>query len=619
MKSLVKWSALAVAVVVACTVPELGDEPRECADGVEPPCLDGYVCVNDYCVKADAGTSDAGTPPLWLELLPAPASPKGGAEFRYTDPVEPEARHLDRPATVRIRSDLEGLDAGTLTVRVRGTDGRDEPYAQFHPCDAGLFCREVEVPLWSRPLAAFRGTFVVTASILDATGDAGTASLDIPVTRWKWSFDGDAGVIQTSPAIGAGGTVYFGTSGTANNIGKVFSLSPEGTVRWSRAVGQVTTGPAVGAFANGGERVYVGVDAIRVHGAYTKVLMALPGDGGTPSYGCPRDVGDSYATPLALTTTQMSTDTTALETVVTQVELPNASGKNAASLVSFRPDDPGANRCLSLPSTADSPPVFGGMVVHGTNVYATGEPGILGFRFASNAWQSISATRSSRDWEMSGLALSGNGAQVVSVGASFDAGQSALVSSLATDGATSTEFLPARSGPPIRDLVLGGTAGSEIVYFGHDVAGGALTAVRLADMTKLTDAPDASVIPNAPVLGASGMLYTASGPQARGAEVVAWKASSLERLWKSDSVAPVAGWQSSREVYSSPSPALDCARTDGGVARAEQLGTLYVPGNNGVLYAVIVDSRGLDTDAPWPRFQHDARNTGNTATPLTCP
>jgi hypothetical protein len=36
----------------------------------------------------------------------------------------------------------------------------------------------------------------------------------------------------------------------------------------------------------------------------------------------------------------------------------------------------------------------------------------------------------------------------------------------------------------------------------------------------------------------------------------------------------------------------------------------------------IVDSRGIDTNAPWPKYQHDLRNTGNSTTPMVefvCP
>ncbi|PTL82899.1 hypothetical protein DAT35_12760 [Vitiosangium sp. GDMCC 1.1324] len=64
------------------------------------------------------------------------------------------------------------------------------------------------------------------------------------------------------------------------------------------------------------------------------------------------------------------------------------------------------------------------------------------------------------------------------------------------------------------------------------------------------------------------------------------------------------------------SPALDCARDAAGAARAENLGALYVA-EGGKLYAFVVDSPGLDSSAPWPKYQHDSRNTGNPDTPIS--
>lgn len=70
--------------------------------------------------------------------------------------------------------------------------------------------------------------------------------------------------------------------------------------------------------------------------------------------------------------------------------------------------------------------------------------------------------------------------------------------------------------------------------------------------------------------------------------------------------------------------ALDCTREDGGVR----------PGGPGVLYtttsvststfveAIVVDSPGIDSAAPWPMETHDPRNTSNLTTPLSefaCP
>jgi len=64
---------------------------------------------------------------------------------------------------------------------------------------------------------------------------------------------------------------------------------------------------------------------------------------------------------------------------------------------------------------------------------------------------------------------------------------------------------------------------------------------------------------------------------------------------------------------------MDCAR-DSGVAAGSATGPLYVGTTGGSLYALVVDSPGLDSTAPWPKYQHDVRNTGNPTTPIqSCP
>jgi hypothetical protein len=70
------------------------------------------------------------------------------------------------------------------------------------------------------------------------------------------------------------------------------------------------------------------------------------------------------------------------------------------------------------------------------------------------------------------------------------------------------------------------------------------------------------------------------------------------------------------------SATIDCARDAAGSKLAGRPGVLYVGSNSGKLYAFVVDSRGIDTTAPWPKYQHDPRNTGNADTALSefaCP
>jgi hypothetical protein len=66
----------------------------------------------------------------------------------------------------------------------------------------------------------------------------------------------------------------------------------------------------------------------------------------------------------------------------------------------------------------------------------------------------------------------------------------------------------------------------------------------------------------------------------------------------------------------SASLTLDCNRRQ----PASQSGILYIATESGWLVSYIVDSKGLDATAPWPKYQRDARNTANLAGPaIGCP
>jgi hypothetical protein len=73
--------------------------------------------------------------------------------------------------------------------------------------------------------------------------------------------------------------------------------------------------------------------------------------------------------------------------------------------------------------------------------------------------------------------------------------------------------------------------------------------------------------------------------------------------------------------------ALDAYRPAAGGAKncGKPLGTLYVmtkTGSTATLRAILVDSKGLDGTAPWPKYQKDNANTGNSGSSLadwTCP
>jgi hypothetical protein len=127
-----------------------------------------------------------------------------------------------------------------------------------------------------------------------------------------------------------------------------------------------------------------------------------------------------------------------------------------------------------------------------------------------------------------------------------------------------------------------------------------LLRVKLGNSSTASTLAVAGVVQSVPLLGNDGTVYVGalSGElQARKGDMsLAWSITALGTL--------------------ESSPTLDCGRDAGGAKLAARPGVLYVGSSLGTLYAFVVDSRGIDTTAPWPKHQHDPRNTGNADTPL---
>jgi hypothetical protein len=105
-----------------------------------------------------------------------------------------------------------------------------------------------------------------------------------------------------------------------------------------------------------------------------------------------------------------------------------------------------------------------------------------------------------------------------------------------------------------------------------------------------------------PVLGEGGLLYNVDG---RG------KLSVLRQTFAPDAGAlwevPMPGLVGSNTT--SAGATLDCNRTRPGT----QTGILYITTESGWVVSYIVDSKGLDPTAPWPKYARDSRNTGNVS------
>ena len=533
-----------------------------------------------------------------LSLTVTSATPMAAAGgFIYADPVTPEAWRRDQTASVRIESNALDLDPASVTVVVHGANGGSDltglSPVPVTPCMAA-YCASVEVPLWKPGLLAFRGDFAVEVTAKDTGGQQGSAMATIPVTRWKWSFTAGTGGLS-SPAIGQMGTVYFGTN---ESSGKVFAVAPEGMEKWENPLGAVMGSPAVGAYnsSTGVERVYVGA----TNGSSGSALYAL-GAGGTAASANQCTSGE-VSTAIAVLTTKRPEESSPLETAFVL--------DDDGFLVGLRPGAVGARNCaLSSLSASGSRP-GASTIAKGSDVYfMDSTTKVQGYSFSGTNWASKSGyTAPSINATVTGLGFSSTGFVVGAAGVTGTGTHMGGVFAFsATDGTGLWKNPDSFSGEPVRNMSI---AGGNAVIYGRDAAGSVLTSVALMSNVIQTST-NTTGIAGAPVLGASNILYTASSVGTSGVgEVTAWRADTLAPLWKlSDSVGVVTS-----------SPTIDCARDTAGAITPATYGVLYVPSTNGKLYALVVDSPGLDTTAPWPKYQHDARNTGNPDTALTaCP
>jgi hypothetical protein len=543
------------------------------------------------------------TGPSFVVLVPPGNAgvPDGG--FTYADPMAVAAWRRDQTVTVRVESDSADLDPSSLSVLVRGHAGGTNleglSLAQVSPCAGKAFCGTVDVPLWLPGLPAFRGNFAIEVTARDRVGNEVTRTNNIPVSRWKWSFNGAAGPIRASPAIGQSGTVYLGTS---DSNGKVFALAPDGTKIWEVQLGSVQGSPAVGEFSAGSERVYVGVN----NSSGAGVLYAL-GANGSISGRCPGAGIESGAisTAAAILNTKLDVEATPVETAV-------ALG-NGDALLALRPGATGSRQCSTVP-LAGSAQQGASVIAKGTDVYFGAQDTdakVQSYRFAGTGLAAKSGfTAPVIGTVVTGLGFS-SGDRIVGAAGLPVTGSGGIFSFIETDGSGLQKNPGSFTGaPPVRNMSIGT---GDVLFYGREVAGGGeLIAIDLLATQSRASAPNAGSFVGAPVLGASNTFYTAatSGPSPGIGEVSAWSTGSLNMVWKlNDSVG-----------RAEASPSLDCSRNLDGTAASVPHGVLYVPSIDGKLYAFVVDSRGLDTSAPWPKYQHDSRNTGNPATPITsCP
>lgn len=534
------------------------------------------------------------------------------ADQRDPTPGYEGAFRRDEPVLVTISAN-EPVNNVALTVvgiGPGGIPGQSQPSVavqQEGTCaGAPTFCGAVTVNLSLPEMSAVRGNMEFQVVGQDTAGNSGSSTASLAVTRVKWAFDG-LNPIKASPAVGDKGVVYFGTAATA---GKVFAIEPSGRKRWEVDVETVEGSPSVGSSANGTEFVYVASNFSNTTESGVKLrAIASSMAGADVRITCTQSVNIGAAPRVvsAAAVTQTVGTTTPVETGLFMLT-------NYGSSIGLRPSTPGASTLECVPSlssgrTMPSPIDNGSLVATDAAefVYPTNTRRVVKYTFGNSAAAWVATPGGEGGQQVAGLAflndkIMGGGGNLFDQGGVFQvpygaSGTTVMDVLVGTENGRINQFIADENGRLFYGREFADNSNNPAMELArYDLAGPDVRSVL-----------GVGVLQAAPVLGSDGRLYTIN----KDGELAAWLSADLTNQWRIPNLGANVG----------ASPTIDCVRDMDGNPKGPNLpGVLYVAAG-GILRAFVVDSPRLIKDSnSWPKFQHDARNTGNPATPITnCP
>lgn len=564
------------------------DPTRPCSTSAD--CENGGTCDPGTKTCVAAGNPNDKTAPVFSIVVPPPPSRQDTTKLTEYDPGSPDAGRdafrRDETAVVTITSRDPDVDASSVKLLVHGVavnpgtalEVQLGPCAASNPAASNAFCREGTVQLAPLPFEAFRAVVPLEVTGADLSNNVGKVDGGLNVTRWKWRYSAGA-PIYTTPAIADDGTIVFGTAADAGS-GAIYALTPTGTEKWTPVgVGPIKASPVIGNLDGGQQLAYVGTATA------SGKLVALDLVDGSLVTACPSGAS-GYGGPI-LGSPAFVVGGSAFEGALALV--------NGERLINLRPGPPiPDDRCISA-SAASSQAFPSGVVSASTAAYiGTSDGTVRAFTLLSGNWVT------NTNWG-GGLGYSpvGNAQVQLVLMAPSVIGTTSLRGVFALD--ESTGVLEANypdggiQGDPggvvlsqAEYLFGGGPTASPVLYFGS-------LTLSSASTTPLSDA-----LVGTPVAGEGGLVYLGGA------------GGHLECRGGPSNLRWSAAFGAGESFLASPT--IGCG------SPASALGVLYVGSVLGSLFAIVVDSPGLDSSAPWPKYQHDVRNTGNPTTPIqSCP
>lgn len=498
-------------------------------------------------------------------------------------------------ATVRLVSNRDLL-AAPLPVDFNNPAAVSGPATCAEACDAPrCYCFAVnlaQLPLAQSDSGALYGAAPVSLSrpLTDVLGNSGTADAGlVPVTRLKWTREVSSGgaSVPTAIALSPEGVILVGVSTALEpplGPSVLTAISSDGGQNWQISSDDaITAGPIVAT-----KGVYY---ATRNSGASTSAVRLNPFIG-LPSSCASLGTNPTYIGDMALA----------------------APGANESPLV-VADDGTLTSRCNASGSSA----LAGGLgssktptvVVEGDAAYVAAKParstiwkfdGLDGFP-AAQGTKTVGSLLSTTNLFLASPDSVGGGGFTGGVFVFSDSGGSLDAGATTNDAPGSFTGGAAVVGP--------GTSASEAVVFYGD-SGGYVRSVVVSTAGPSFGARGTPVYQSgsvdfsvaAPVVGQGGHLYVVGGDSS----VRVLTSSPLTEEWRWIAPGPIRAQLN-----------LDKNRDAASPCGAGQPGVLYAlvsADSKTSVYAILVDSQGVDAAAPWPRYQHNPANTGNRATGL---